>query len=365
MTTTAAGFTAFNRRLNPNGIRGPDLPPRCALTPASSDSAVLSESTTASDDGAHKFPRLEVRPSECRGLGLFTLDAISAYSCLLEDYALLSMATGEDLPQLWPKYSLLPQGDKQTFDALGCSENQLGRESAMAAKLVERGFNSDEAQQMVRVASRFSSNSFKTDSSGRSQWQHALFATVARINHSCTPNAHCHYRKTTGAQYVFALRDIQPGEELEIAYFDITAPLQERLNRSKVWSFQCGCPACSGKLASEYEVRLAGVHKWAERDSQLQFRYRSETIGLPQQIWNAIRIAKSEDFPWLRATLDNLYANYAGALMNNRRHKREVAEALDEALIWTERTTGKPNPQAIEARVAQRKLWRTIKEDGR
>lgn len=203
---------------------------------------------------------------------------------------------------------------------------------------------------MARVSSRFLGNSFNIEGQDESHWRCGLFPTVARINHSCTPNAHSNYRATTGAQCVFSLRDIQAGEEIEIAYFDITAPLAERRARAVAWSFTCRCPACSNKLKATYERDLAAVHEWSKLDTKLQFHYPKGSSHLLSRIQHALSIARSDNYPWLRVALPSIYGSHAGALMNNRRPVYELRDALEQSLLWRERINGAGNPEVVKSR---------------
>lgn len=290
-------------------------------------------------------PRLEVRESPGRGYGLFAVDFIPAYSRIFEDFALLSLASGDDIPQLWPKYNLLPPEDKLAFDQLNPPANQVRKESDMADRLRLKGYSGEDAEDMARVASIFLGNSFNVGP--RKQWLHVLFPLTARINHSCTPNAHGHYRQSAGAQYAYALRDIRPGEEIEIAYFDLTLPLERRQARTASWSFTCHCPACSEEPSSDYHLRLATVRKWQHGYVNLQ-QSSSQASGLPQQIQNAISAAKSDKTPWLRTALPNLYESYITALINNQRNKREVLDAFEELILWETRIHGSDWPEILE-----------------
>ncbi len=75
------------------------------------------------------------------------------------------------------------------------------------------------------------------------------------INHSCNPNVGF----LDGSLRFFALKDIQPGEEL---FWDYSTTMNE-----EGWEIPCGCgaPNCRGKiqsfcdLASEHKDRLRGI----------------------------------------------------------------------------------------------------------
>ena len=76
------------------------------------------------------------------------------------------------------------------------------------------------------------------------------------INHACEPN--CEAYEEEGRVYIHALRDIDPGEELNynyaLIYDERHTPALKRL-----FACRCGTPACSGTmLAPKRRTRSAG-----------------------------------------------------------------------------------------------------------
>ncbi|KAI1747378.1 hypothetical protein F4782DRAFT_552131 [Xylaria castorea] len=121
-----------------------------------------------------------------------------------------------------------------------------------------------------KVGRIFRTNSFSTGvHDGKSKFQ-SLFATVARINHSCRPNCAYFFDYNTFAQNVVAVRDIQPGEELSVAYIDPILPQVERRKRLKAWGFECSCERCSASATQAAEsdqnvIEIQGL--WQEVDN--------------------------------------------------------------------------------------------------
>lgn len=65
---------------------------------------------------------------------------------------------------------------------------------------------------------------------------------VSRINHSCVPNSQFHY---SDYAYVYALKDIAAGEEIQISYASAIMERNTRRARlSQRYGFDCECPAC-------------------------------------------------------------------------------------------------------------------------
>lgn len=81
----------------------------------------------------------------------------------------------------------------------------------------------------------------------------ALFLCIARVNHSCRPNAFRSDREDGRAVLVVG-RTIARGEEITISYLRMSkllrprALLQDELRR---WNFRCQCSLCCPRLSSE------------------------------------------------------------------------------------------------------------------
>lgn len=69
-----------------------------------------------------------------------------------------------------------------------------------------------------------------------------LYLNCSLLNHSCDPN--CTQSFDNGAAVIRALRDIQPGEELTIAYCPLPAPKATRHKELLEYNFTCSCAVC-------------------------------------------------------------------------------------------------------------------------
>jgi len=74
-----------------------------------------------------------------------------------------------------------------------------------------------------------------------------MFPNICKINHSCCPNSFFSWNTTLGCGVIHALRDIEQGEEITIAYKDMA--LQDFETRKTQldlrWGIICNCQRCS------------------------------------------------------------------------------------------------------------------------
>ena len=86
----------------------------------------------------------------------------------------------------------------------------------------------------------------------------AMYLAIARLNHSCQPNAQQTHIPETGEEVLYASRDIAVGEEICDCYIELrmcadrrSAVLQE------LFRFSCACPSCSLPApAREHEDKM-------------------------------------------------------------------------------------------------------------
>eukprot|EP00929_Paragymnodinium_shiwhaense_P120628 TRINITY_DN92619_c0_g1_i1.p1 TRINITY_DN92619_c0_g1~~TRINITY_DN92619_c0_g1_i1.p1 ORF type:complete len:733 (-),score=185.55 TRINITY_DN92619_c0_g1_i1:284-2482(-) len=78
-----------------------------------------------------------------------------------------------------------------------------------------------------------------------------LYSCMALTNHSCRPNYMMVYENGAKAT-MRALRDIEAGEELSLAYVSPSLPLKERLaNLWRNWGFICTCQRCQDEIMAQ------------------------------------------------------------------------------------------------------------------
>jgi len=102
----------------------------------------------------------------------------------------------------------------------------------------------------------------------------AIFPTVARINHSCLPNAQHAWNTTLKQETVYAIRDINKDDEITLSYSTGGASKERRETLKKYFGFDCSCELCS--LPAE---------QLKENDAkQRRAQQLDEAIGNPKQV---------------------------------------------------------------------------------
>ncbi|KAI0879791.1 SET domain-containing protein [Annulohypoxylon maeteangense] len=123
---------------------------------------------------------------------------------------------------------------------------QLARSSSFSADIVE---------DVLRT------NAFSYTLAGDSHM--ALYPKVSRINHACHPNAFIRFTPSSLAVSIVALRDIEPGEEINITYVPLGKTREERQTGLQKWGFNCTCSLCT---ASKAEIAASDYRRSKIRD---------------------------------------------------------------------------------------------------
>ena len=179
----------------------------------------------------------EARPSPGKGLGLFASCFIPAGTRFLSEAPLLALNPGEDAPELYERFNGLSP-PVQSYIRCFTSSQHTRRQAGMRFKLARRGFQSDQISTILELISVFQANAFKLEEG------HKMFPQIARINHSCRPNAHTHFSAEENRMQTHALQDIKRGMEIEISYWNIAMPRNERQRAAAERGFCCECCVC-------------------------------------------------------------------------------------------------------------------------
>lgn len=196
-----------------------------------------------------------VSQAGAKGYGVFATRPIARGTRIIADRILLSV-DNRDTSVLGAAARLSPD-DLQGL--LSLSINNAKRQSwAYLATAAWGSFPSSlgSIAQRSDLLNIFYNNNFALSGpSGR----RAVFRTVARLNHSCVPNAQGNLNTALpGGQFtIHALREIADGEEITISYLhnelEIRSARQKRLKEG--YGFECACEICSSVNAGERHER--------------------------------------------------------------------------------------------------------------
>ncbi|CAJ1336242.1 unnamed protein product [Effrenium voratum] len=76
--------------------------------------------------------------------------------------------------------------------------------------------------------------------------------TLARLNHSCSPNCQQSWDEQSGTEKLYAMSEIPAGQEMCITYCDLRAPREARRQVLQAkYGFLCTCPACEDAAGAD------------------------------------------------------------------------------------------------------------------
>ncbi|KAF2804988.1 SET domain-containing protein [Mytilinidion resinicola] len=206
--------------------------------------------------------KYEIRQAGVKGLGLFAKSPIARGTRILSERPLLAIRQDQEVDGIFSATKSLTQNDRKAL--LDLSGHSGGQSLEFARWMQVVWWNVKSLVRSVRHPSTFTSsipsprsmrehmtifNVFRSNSfdlGGGGSIQQAVFDNVARINHSCLPNAQGNFHSTLGRFNVHALRDIKSGEEVTLNYLpelgSLAASRGSKLQEG--YGFDCDCPAC-------------------------------------------------------------------------------------------------------------------------
>ncbi|RMZ76526.1 hypothetical protein DV738_g4913, partial [Chaetothyriales sp. CBS 135597] len=210
----------------------------------------------------------EVRQAGIKGFGIFARQRIARGSRILSERPLLLVDQKEI--NILAAASRLSKAELDTL--LGLSVNKAKRESLW--NLVDALFQSAQLplskkgrrsiQQRRDILACFYNNNFALslspphrddgtntiNTATKTSAARGVFPTIARLNHSCIPNAQGNFNRNVdeGSFTIHALREIAAGEEITVSYLhDELASHEERQHwLHRVYGFWCQCGICAG-----------------------------------------------------------------------------------------------------------------------
>ena len=106
----------------------------------------------------------------------------------------------------------------------------------------------------------------------------ALFLTCSRFNHSCTPNAYHSYLKDHNVLRVYAVRDIDEGDEICTSYIDMVATRDVRAGvLMGRFGFACACATCvkADPISDQRRSKMQLIDKVIARPANPKIAFKS------------------------------------------------------------------------------------------
>eukprot|EP00931_Biecheleriopsis_adriatica_P017905 TRINITY_DN12691_c0_g1_i1.p1 TRINITY_DN12691_c0_g1~~TRINITY_DN12691_c0_g1_i1.p1 ORF type:complete len:488 (-),score=122.30 TRINITY_DN12691_c0_g1_i1:23-1486(-) len=131
--------------------------------------------------------------------------------------------------------------------AAGGTDSGGGEEADSAMRAIEQG-NDEQVTSAAMAEARAEVAKMSLAQILQSPWPAlhgtALFASVARMNHSCAPNAKIAFPGNSARLTATSVLNVSPGDELCICYVNQEADVQTRRRRLLEYGFTCSCSRC-------------------------------------------------------------------------------------------------------------------------
>lgn len=271
---------------------------------------------------APEFSLYTLKDIPGKGKGLLASRSISRGSCIISEPPLFTTETLED---------------PATFEKdLGAIVRSLPKEGQRAfLSLHNNNPGKDPFSNIVR------SNGYPL---GPNSEVGGVFPLIARINHSCRPNAQHVWNEKLKREQVHAIRDLAAGDELTLSY-SAGGPSKVRKQALKDhFGFDCACEVCS-LPADELKVSDQRLEKAQKLDEGIGNPKRVKM--LPEKVLNdchaLLEIYQQEQIYDLRLPrlyydafqISAMHSDQARARLFAKRSReaREVCEGLDSAEV--------------------------------
>ena len=189
----------------------------------------------------------------------------------------------------------------------------------------------------------------------------AMYLAIARLNHSCSPNAQQTHIPDTGAEVLHACRTIEVGEEINDCYIELRQSREDRRkDLREIYRFNCGCSSCEPATgAQESSQEVSEEDKRRQRAKELDnLVIEAATEDGPevalQVAIDALRLLKAENnLHWSIRYIPDAHSTVAQLAnsCNSRSLAREHAKFAYEMSLLLQ---GPSSPDTIASKKAAR-----------
>lgn len=238
----------------------------------------------------------ELRPAAGKGLGLFAASSIKRGTPIIEE-APLMWVPPEAEDDTGRKLSYFVEALKASTPEQRIIFFRLYRKGSAEASpevlqiLRQEGEGPHLISDLLDTVAIFQSNSVTMGETG--EYGSGVFASYSRINHSCSPNVHNSYNPTLKKLTVYAIKQINKGEEIVTSYVNLNRTYEQRKTALRTWDIDCGCRCCAGLNAAASKRRRELIF---DTDQKLAAYAQGIRFGLgfpvPKNAQEALDVAK-------------------------------------------------------------------------
>ncbi|KAH8655444.1 hypothetical protein BX600DRAFT_69010 [Xylariales sp. PMI_506] len=282
---------------------------------------------------------LEVKESPGKGLGVFATKLIRGGSRVMVEPPLFAVdpprfipGKGYELKEMIPDIdaalSNLSEEEREEF--WGCHEYRLPQEA-------------DSSNKNLFI---FRSNAYTLGSG-----QIAMFPKIARINHSCKPNAGGIWSEASDQRIIVAARDIYPGEEVTVTYIPLLRLHDERQQRLAQYGFRCSCETCINHEHTDMRrAEMAGLMELLQNELRQPMSRDSSTVqNLLPGVLSLVSMLEEEHLLEYLGT-----AYHLAAELHLRAHD---ASAAREWAVKELKVHRNADPKSLAAQQAREFMW--------
>ncbi|KAH7131810.1 hypothetical protein B0J11DRAFT_208876 [Dendryphion nanum] len=228
-----------------------------------------------------------VAPSFGKNLGMFTRHTLEPGSIIMRETPVLVIG-----PSRFPRAAYPMAEVKELVRAEYDKLSQSGKDQVASLTFHVQEWEEKPQTLTDKLGYIFRTNAYETDSSV------GLFPRIARINHSCRPNAAYYWSTELNKRIVYATRTIAEGEEIFVSYIPLLLTREERQQRLNRYGFTCTCSACSQSthnLSTSDQRRKEIKHAFLAFEPQLKLDIPQTTSSFRKATKNAASSLELKD----------------------------------------------------------------------
>ena len=142
-----------------------------------------------------------------------------------------------------------------------------------------------------------------------------IFPLISRINHSCVLNVKHSWNSLEKMEKIYAIKDIEQGEEILTSYLEIYQTKANRQrNLKEKFNFECSCPACSlvdPKLEQESDRRRLTI---SQLDELVPIQANVQPLAAMRRLDKLLELLKEEGMEYDAASIARASYDYFSLL---------------------------------------------------